>query len=563
MANITNPWQDVFARSYQQIKKTILQKMRDKLPEVTDFSEGNIFIILISMFASVAEVIHYYLDNMARETFFSVARRYSSLIKHAKLVDYHIKAAIPASVDILFTIGENAEIATKTYIIPINTVLTGPNGLQFLTVKQKTFYEGTYGVSVPAEQKTYVPPVFIGNITDQNNIIYIDETEGLYVEGSAILRLNDILWTLVETFAYSNAASNHYMVKVDDSQRPYIEFGDGSFGAKPPMNATISLGYYITQGNKGNVSENTINTLSTKLDIEGVQVTNKNAAAGGSNYETFDMIKEHVPLSIKTLGVAITKEDYEAVAMLTPGVDKAYIDYKCGKFVDIYIVPDGGGIASEALRDNTERYISTKKLITTNIRILSTGSSYIYIDLTVTGNPAIRATLVSDSVTKALIDNYNFNTSNINKVVRLSDIYALIDGLDVVDYLTINDIYTIPYPVPEDDVNVDLNITYFKIKRVVDPVSLTVTYTGNNQFEIISDIGETFILVMGTPLKLVGDQGFMDFEMGIANPFVGNYSPGDRWTLNLIPNGKDQRIQDYSVPRIILKNISLEVIETV
>ena len=54
------------------------------------------------------------------------------------------------------------------------------------------------------------------------------------------------------------------------------------------------------------------------------------------------MLKQHIPLSIKTLGVAITREDYEAIAQLVPGVDKSYVDYQCGKFVTVYITPDGG-----------------------------------------------------------------------------------------------------------------------------------------------------------------------------------------------------------------------------
>ena len=110
MAILKNPWLDVFSRSYQSIKSQLVQNMRTKLPEVTDYSEGNIFIILLSMWSSVAEVIHYYLDNMARETFFISARRYSSLVKHSKLVDYHIKAAIPASTDVLIQIN-NGDIA--------------------------------------------------------------------------------------------------------------------------------------------------------------------------------------------------------------------------------------------------------------------------------------------------------------------------------------------------------------------------------------------------------------------------------------------------------------------
>ena len=92
MAKITNPWLNPLQRSYQQIKTKLINglaniKDKDGKQLVTDFSEGNILVIILSMFAAVAEVLHYYIDNMARETFFSTARKYESLVKHAALVD--------------------------------------------------------------------------------------------------------------------------------------------------------------------------------------------------------------------------------------------------------------------------------------------------------------------------------------------------------------------------------------------------------------------------------------------------------------------------------------------
>lgn len=562
MAILTNPWQDVFSRSYQQIKSGLIQRMRVKLPEVTDHSEGNVFIILISMWASVAEVIHYYMDNMARESFFSTARRYSSLIKHAKLVDYHIKAAIPSSADILLQIGKG-EISTSTYIIPINTSFSGQNGLTYLSTKQKTFYEGTYGVSIPVEQKVPITNQYIGIINDPNSVIFINETEGLYVEGSATLRVGNNLWILVETFGYSSSSDRHFLVNMDDNQRPYIKFGDGIFGMKPEVNSPINLSYYVTKGIEGNASENTIQNLSSQLSVPNVQVTNPNPASGGSNYEDFEMLKDHVPLSIRTLGVAITKQDYEDVARLAPGIDKSYIDFKCGKFVNVYVVPDGGGIASEALLDSTQKYISTKKIVTTNIRVLPTGSSFIYLDIEVTGKPSIRANIVASDVTKALIDAYNFNTSGINKVVRLSDIYALVDNVETVEYLSIKKLYTIPYPVAEPDVTSQLNISRFTINSVTDTINYTITYSGEDLFEIVSDYGEVSIVNIGSPIQIISQDSIANFQMLISQPLVGVYSPGDRWSIKLIPDSKDQAIRDYSVPRIIQSNLAIDVIETV
>lgn len=561
MAILKNPWLDVFSRSYQSIKSQLVQNMRTKLPEVTDYSEGNIFIILLSMWSSVAEVIHYYLDNMARETFFISARRYSSLVKHSKLVDYHIKAAIPASTDVLIQIN-NGDVAKEDYIIPIGTTFNGTNGLTYISTKQKTFYKDTYGAYVPVEQKTLVPEKDLGVISNPNAIIYIDETDGFYVEGSAVLKLGGILWTLVETLGYSGPNDKHYMVELTEDQKPYIVFGDGMYGEKPAVNSPILLSYFITKGEAGNDAENTITSVDGDLGIKDMTITNPNRITGGSNYENFDMLKEHVPLNIRTLGVAITKQDYIDVTKLAPGVDKAYIDFRCGKFVDIYIIPDGGGVASESLRDATYRYVSSKKIITTNIRVLPAGSSYVVLNLTVTGMPSLRSNIISDDILRALVQNYDYSNSDINKVIRLSDLYALIDNLSTVDYLTIDSIYTIPYPNKSEDTETDLNLSNFKVNSIEDEVNYTISYLDKDTFTIASEFGEVYSTFLGSPITIISESAGVNFTFTIGNPLSGAYKIGDTWEMKVIPNGKDQIINDYSVPRIIASNVHINVIET-
>ena len=91
----------------------------------------------------------------------------------------------------------------------------------------------------------------------------------------------------------------------------------------------------------------------TGLEVEALNgapgVYSARYAGGGSNYENFTMLKEHIPLSVKTLGVAITKEDFESLAMLVDGVNKAKADYECGRKLTVYISPDGGAVASSEL----------------------------------------------------------------------------------------------------------------------------------------------------------------------------------------------------------------------
>ncbi len=76
---LDNPWVGYITRSYQQIKDSLLSRMVTNNPEITDHSESNILVIIIGMFAGIAEMLGYYIDNMAREAFIATARKFTSM----------------------------------------------------------------------------------------------------------------------------------------------------------------------------------------------------------------------------------------------------------------------------------------------------------------------------------------------------------------------------------------------------------------------------------------------------------------------------------------------------
>ena len=57
---ITNKWLNPYQRSYQQIKAKLVESLmglKDSQGQklITDYSEGNILIIILSLFAAIAE----------------------------------------------------------------------------------------------------------------------------------------------------------------------------------------------------------------------------------------------------------------------------------------------------------------------------------------------------------------------------------------------------------------------------------------------------------------------------------------------------------------------------
>lgn len=589
----SNPWLTPFQRSYNDIKAKLIQSLNERVPEITDMSEGNIFILTLSIFAGIAEVIHYYIDGMAREAFLPTCRRYSSLYKHAKLVDYHIKSAIPSSVDLTVYMQDGSPFPVDIQV-PQNTIFNSKDGKQWITTRNVTIERGTYTYKVPVAQKEAVEEVELGTYTSHDIIITLGDlpTDKKYVEGSMVLTIGGEAWTLVDTFAYSGPPGDKvYKVELDTTLTPYLVFGDGQFGRKPTIGSLIKGQYYLTYGANGNIPANQFDKVPDVMtDVtSGLTLTNTIAATGGSDYEDFDTLKEHIPLSIKTLGVAITKEDYEAIAMLIDGVDKAYCNYICGKYVEVYITPDGGSEASTELINNVKQRMESSKVLTTRVSVYSTHAAKIYLSAEITGRKSFKSIDISNQVKKALLDAYNYQNSDINKPVRQSDLYALMDNQPMVDFLTITELYLLPYPIAininsqntEEIVSVPaLNITYFKM------ISFT-TSTPESDFEncyiqtVIED-GNAFYKVYankelsgsalysgqyGKPLEVTLTKS--KFSLTINLPVENaNYENGTVYQLTTQPMGSNGRLVDliphnYNIPTISSDNITLTINEVV
>lgn len=477
-----NPWLTPYQRSFDSIKAKLKTSLNKNVPEITDFSEGNIFIIIISIFSAIAEVLHYYIDNMARETFFYTARRYSSLYKHAKLVDYHIKAANPASTDIYINTSDGSPISGfenggVKWSASDNITFVDSSQNNWILARDVFWENGTYTLILPLVQKEKANGgnwVTVGQLTDPNQNIYIGDIDSnqKYVEGSMVLEIQNNNqnepWTLVDTFAYSGPDDKVYKVELDSQLRPYIVFGDGKYGKKPNLNGTLRAKYWITIGSDGNVPENSFTTLPEQITskVPNAQISFAKAAGGGTDYEDFDMIKNHLPLSVKSLGVAVTKDDYESVIRNVPGVDKAYVNYICGKLIEAYITPYGNSEASSDLIGNVTLAINEAKVISVDVEVKSTKEATIFIDAEVWGNKSYKYNDIYNSINQVLIDTYSRANAYPNKPIRLSDIYSLIDNLSVVDYLKINSLVVISKPVSEGDNGDIITIPYIKILSV-------------------------------------------------------------------------------------------------
>lgn len=555
---ITNKWLNPYQRSYQQIKAKLVESLMGlKDPQgqklITDYSEGNILIIILSLFAAIAEVLHYYVDNMARETFLSTARRYDSVVKHGALVDYHARAAIAATVDVILSRSITGNSIGAKLTIPHGTLFTDSSGNSWLSARDVIWYSNVTTCKVPIIQHERYTASALNNMvipTGDRVILNLGTLPNgkYYEQGSMSLQIGGETWVLVDTFAKSKPTDKHFMVSVDEALNPYIMFGDGTFGKKPAAGAKITnVVFYLTNGTQGNVKSNTITSVPSVISssITDATVSNAYDAGGGSNYENFTMLKEHIPLSVKTLGVAITKEDFESLAMLVDGVNKAKADYECGRKLTIYISPDGGAVASSELINRVYNLLSQRAPMTTWLKVKSAGKVQIILEMDVTGKKSYKTAEIQTQILTALYNAYSPEQAQIGGSVRVSDIYALIDNLSTVDYLHLTKFYIKPWPTTIYG-NKELNLGQFKLNKAKGSMTYYITFNSSTTLTVRS-VSNGYVTTgsVGSSIQIIDKANGFDFSLDIQN---NSYQSGYRYSITVSEPNHDYEDPGFNLP---------------
>lgn len=549
--NSLNKWLGYVDRSYEQIKNSLISKLQIYVPEMTDYSESNIFVILISQMAGVAEMLNYYIDIMARESYLETAQLYSSGYKLTRLTDYRTKSYVAATVDLVFTV-KNAGVnfpVTSTHVIPAGTIVSTSSGMKFITTEAGILNVGDYQVTVGARQGELQSGVNLGTTSgvDGQRVAI----PGNYSEGTMSLQIGANLYELVNTYAFSTYYDYHFITEVYLNGLPYIKLGGPYNGYVSSPGDTILGTYETCSGALGNkVSEETITTIVSTLTLptgsDSLTVTNPLAPSNGADIETLESIVYKAPLDVRTLERAVTFTDFEDLALLVPGVKHAKMKYCCGINGTLYIAPEGGGIATSVLVASVEEFFNCRKMFTITLDGAKAGTTRIMISADVYGKYRFSAESVYAATEEGIEAEFDYDHSEINRDIRLSDIIGKVESLKEVDYIDNLVIYTVPYARPIDH-NSELSWNRQTLSGSTEKINWKVIY-GLTGFEIYK--GDVYISTY--PLGYTYTDETITFTI-----LPGVYSVGMNWLFTTYKYNDDIEFDDFTVPIIDASSLSI------
>jgi hypothetical protein len=157
----------------------------------------------------------------------------------------------------------------------------------------------------------------------QSPLTYVPSPTPTGSASSLKVRANGAAWTGVPTLYGQPPAAQVYTTLNLPGGKAQVVFGDGVEGATLPTGSNnIQASYRVGTGLAGNVPAGTITTLVDRpVGVSGV--TNPQTATGGQNPQSIDQIRGNAPLTVQTLGRAISLTDYQNFASSFAGIAKA------------------------------------------------------------------------------------------------------------------------------------------------------------------------------------------------------------------------------------------------
>ena len=439
------------AKDYGAILDDLIAQLKIAYPEQgTDFENpDNSGRMLLEAWAYLTDLMLYYLDRQANESYLPTAQERQNVINLCKLIGYQVAPAAPAQAIVQFSLIEPHE---SRVVIPAGTALTTPGKNHFELDQDVYISQGSLtGSGAATEGETFVEIISLSS-GEAGQTYYLNRSGVISIQS---LYVADARWSQSESLATGAAESQIYTVEVDAFARAKIIFGDGHNGAIPEEGNRIEVRYRVGGGRQGNVAAGTIISMPNVARDEKnnrilVNVTNLVAASGGSDAESVDHVRVWAPRFYETQGRLVTDRDYETAANTffaentgRLAKSKAIVRERSGEanIVRIYALAygtDGSVISpSEALKEKFLERIEKTKMFTDTVEMENGRTVLIGIKATIKPYSGFIPAVVIKNCEDTLKNFLDPELRNMGQELRMSDLWRTLDSVDGVDWVEI------------------------------------------------------------------------------------------------------------------------------
>lgn len=438
-------------RDYESSRKEGLAKIPSLSNGVwTDLNATDPGIIILDYVHALVDMVQYYQDHQALESFITTAKERSNIFRLANQLSYPIRSAKGARVNVKFSSPIYYNNPIK---IPKYTKLSTRSGIKFITIEDAYLESRTSEVIVPCMQGEMISTIYEGTGTSRHTPdVEFPENQFIALTATTVdtdyIFIKDNLgrtWNRVDHIIFSRPEDRVYQVVLNPDNSVTIQFGDGERGAIPGATDDLTVTYLLTTAEKGRVGAHAITSLESEiLDSEGkyvpFYVDNEEESTGGSEAQSSTSIRELAPGYIKSQGRAVTLSDFEILARSVDGVAsaKAYdvntnpdIPYH---EVRVLIIPDSNS-SNSSLVDEVYNYLYQRMIPPTNLQVTLPSAININVDIVVKALENTDKGALEYEIIETVKSYFNDLSKHVGEDFYPADLSAKISRIQNVRYL--------------------------------------------------------------------------------------------------------------------------------
>ena len=419
-------------------------KSRDAWQDTYRSSTGQ---MLIELLAYVANLVLYYVERRAEESYLGTAQLRSSVVNIVRLLNYQPKRKTSATGVLKFSLDAPA---TKKVFIPQYTQVTSTAGRSYLVAQDAVInvgqteveVNGIQGALIESEQRS-------AGGADQEYTINDDSVE----DGNLFILVNGEEWTEVTSFIASTGSDQHYQLLSELDGTLRVLFGDDQFGDAPDDGDTILFRYIRSDGGDGNVYE--LDRITAIVDtifnedseqVGNISVTNSDLFLGGDDEEDIEEIRFEAPRVFATGDRAVTRSDYIAILENLAGVANANVwgeneedppNSELFNRVKLVVILQNWQLPSDSFKQTITDALFDKSMITVRYSFVDAEFIQVIPVIDIVALSGQTLSQVQSDVESALDGLFTLGTTTrLGTNKYLSDVIAVLEAVTGVDHFT-------------------------------------------------------------------------------------------------------------------------------
>ncbi len=459
---------DYTDKDYDALRQALLGLATYRLPEWTDRSAADLGMLLVDLFAYMGDIVSYYQDRIASESFLDTAVERRSIINLLRLIGYELAPPVASSAELTLVFNPPGPNEATTVVVPGGAAFATTAGA---TPAQPFVYLGndrtidlagpevTAGADgklsfggLPVRHGRQVTNEIVGSTTGEPNQAFTLASSPVVLDTLVVTvdtgagpvewqRRTNLLYHVADdgSIVTSDANATDYYVQFDEDGRASIVFGDGEYGRKPPVGRDTVRASYVTGGGAaGNVPAGAIVEATTKIE-RLARVANPLPASGGADAEPVDRAVRFGPLAFRSGDRAVTLADYVSLALQAGSVAKVRASTTGWNRIDLYVAPEGDVFttAPDELKRRLVSYFETRRMVGTSVFIRDPLPVAVDISVELVVEHNHPAETVRQRAADAVGELLAFANVDFARPLYLSKVYEAVEAIDGVAAATV------------------------------------------------------------------------------------------------------------------------------